>query len=575
MRNDMNHFEYNPTSLKITRSRFKMPHSHKTTFNSGELIPFKVYEMLPGDTFNLNMSSVCRMSTPIYPVMDNAYLDVYWFAVPLRLLWDHTKEFFGENTEGPWAADTEYQIPHVRTFHNRNFVQSIYDQLGLQVNESAVGANGATYSFSALPIRAYALIWNEWFRDQNISAPLYIDKGDADTMVDLTHLNDGLTWFNYGFDKLTTDWMKGIPLPVGRFHDMFTSMLPEPQKGPAVTLPFADQAEVIAGDEHLYVGEAASPLWFKRLDTNGNISGVIAPSGTLGVDQGGTVANNTPVDGSTSTISDVAPTNLWADLSTASAISVNTLRQAFAMQRLFEKDARGGTRYRELIRTHFGVTSPDSRMQVPEFIGGRRVPITMQQVPQTSATDAISPQGNTAAFSLTQDKAHQFRYSATEHCLVMGVCCVRPDVSYSRGIRKMWSRRRKFDYYWPVFANLGEQPIYRKELWAQGDSRDDVVIGYQEAWAEYRYEPNTVAGYMRPDVTGSIGKYWTYTNSDAEIGRTITLDPKLIYQPPTNIDRTLAVSSSVAPQFFCDFYFDLEAVRPMPLYSIPGLVDHY
>ncbi len=570
MRNSMNRFEYNPTSLKMTRSRFKIPHKHSTTFNAGDLIPFKFYEVLAGDTFSLDLSSVCRMTTPIFPVMDNAYMDIYFFFIPARLTWTHNNEFYGENVNGPWVSETEYEIPVIGVDSDEIQKGTIYDHLCLPL----YGWDTTQNSFDARPIRAYGLIWNEWFRDQNVSAPVNVYLGDAKQYYRGNTSPNADTWFTYGFNKMTTDWLfEGLPLPVAKFHDYFTSALPMPQKGPAVTLP------LIAGDD-TYIPVVANDSWHVDPVSDTDQPRLVSQSGSelVGVVNSGINfaggSSGLGVSPATSTGTPAffdnlgIPSETFANLS---AINVNVLRQAFAMQRLFEKDARGGTRFREIILTHFGVKTSDSRVQVPEFLAGKRIPISMTAVPQTSATSDVSPQGNLAAYSHTLDSSSLFTYSATEPGFIMGLCCVRTDHSYSQGIAKKWSRRRRFDFYWPVFANLGEQPIYNRELNIGYEQSDNEVFGYNEAWAEYRYEPNTVAGALRPDYGQTLAA-WTYADCFTD---SPTLSPEFIYETRDNVDRTLAVKSIYEDQFIVDFYFNLTVTRPMPLYSIPGMTDHY
>lgn len=553
MRNDFNQFAVNPTNLDITRSRFPRPSRFLTTFNAGSLIPFYCDDLLPGDTVSIDTSLVCRMSTPIHPVMDNAYLDVYYFFVPYRLLWEHTKEFFGESQDA-FAPEVEYEVPQIRLKGNGK--GSIYHQMGIPLFDSS-----RSLEIAAFRPRAYALIWNEWFRDQNVSDPLVIPKTDATVTVSGS-VGNSEDWFDNGFASMPTDWTYGIPLPVAKYHDLFTSALPLPQKGPAVTLP-------LAGDEIGLPVQTLSTrhsLGTEPMSFDGPTAGTIGLWNNLLVSNGdsyGGVVADTPI-----------PNNLYVAADQLNAVSVNTLRQAFALQRLFEKDARGGTRYREIIKSHFGVTSPDARMAVPEFLSGKRLPITMTQVVQTSSTDETSPQGNTAAFSLTQDKSSSFTYSATEHGVLMGVMCVRTDQTYAQGVDKSWLRKRRYDYYWPVFANLGEQPIYNKELYLNPtttSASEDDVFGYGEAWYDYRFKPNRVSGAFDPKYAQSLD-VWHYAN---DFNSQPTLSPEFIYESKRNIDRTLAVTSQVEDQFLIDMYFDATYVRPMPMYSMPGLIDHH
>lgn len=573
----MNRFTYNPTTVNITRSRFDRSSEHKTTFNSGELIPIYLDEVLPGDTVSMDTAAVVRMATPKFPVMDNAFMDLYYFFVPMRLVWDHTKEFFGENTTGPWEQQAEYTIPQVKIQDAR--VGSMMDYFGLPLIE---GDAIAYYFANALPFRSYALIWNEYFRDQNVMTPIPIDKGDSTILITSSFL--GTPWYE---STMTPERFflgnRCCPLPVSKFHDYFTSALPEPQKGPAVTLPLAGTAPLVEGDMYDFgnfqfgssgwnFGNSTEmhPLY---LNNNGFSDDTIFR--LFVSDEDNTSGGN---------ISQIDQLNAYADLSQASALTINAFRQALALQGLYELDARGGTRYREIIKSHFGVTSLDARMQVPEFLHGKRIPITMQQVLQTSETTSESPQGNTAAFSLTQDVGNSFIYSATEHGYIIGLACIRTSLTYQQRIEKMWSRRRRFDFYWPVFANLGEQPIYNKELYFAyegdfsghndgseydpdtGENAGEGVFGFQEAWAEYRYRPSMITGVFRSNASESLD-VWHYSQ---DFTSQPTLSPQFMIQPQEVVERTLAVSD--APQFIADFAFKSTWVRPMPMYSIPALL---
>lgn len=547
MNNTQSHFAINPVNIDIQRSIFKRPSKHLTTFDSGKLIPIFVDEVLPGDTFKMDVSQVVRMTTPIYPTMDNAFLDVEFFFVPNRLVWEHWKEFMGENNSTYWAQPTEYQIPEIinRTGFGEN---TIANYMGVPTKKQQTTIN-------SLPIKAYCLIWNEFWRDQNVMTPVYINKGDY--TLETTEETDYITEAQKGNIE---------PLPVSKFHDYFTSALPAPQKGQPVEIGLAGNAPVMGkisesatilpilaetGD-----GIASIPMGLGTLDTN-----AITTGGSLrGAFNADTLENDGTFD-----------TRLYANLGATSAININDIRTAFQIQRLLEKDARGGTRYIELLKAHFGVTSSDARMQRPEYLGGKQIPLTMQQVAQTSGTTETSPQGNVSALSHTSDYDQYFTKSFEEHGFVIGVCCVRTDQTYQQGLEKMWSRKRRFDFYWPALANLGEMPILNKEIYYQGNGRpeDDQVFGYQEAWAEYRYKPNRVSGAMRSNYDGTLDT-WHYANSFSSLP---TLSKEFIQETSANIQRTLAVQDE--PQFIADFYFDLECTRAMPMYSIPGLIDHH
>lgn len=547
-------FAVNPVDLEMRRSTFNRPFGHKTTFDAGKLIPIYCDEVLPGDTRSIDVSQVTRMTTPILPVMDNAYLDIAAYFVPMRLVWDHTKEFFGENTSTYWTPQVEYTVPQVTAPTGGWAEGTIADYLGIPTKVSGLSVN-------ALPFRSVALVYNEWYRDQNVQSPLYVNKDDT-------------TIAGSNGNSYVTDLQKGgMPVPVAKFHDYFTSCLPAPQKGPSVLLPLGDSAPVsVYGNGKtlgLTNGSGNYGITFfqsySRIQPNSNA--LDKNVGTTGYTDG----QNTPSNGQAmglSTNANLSGITGTADLSSATAATINQLREAFQIQRLYEKDARGGTRYIELIKSHFGVTGSDARLQRPEFLGGKRVPISMDQVLQTSSTDTTSPQGNVAAYSLTGSYDNLFNKSFEEHGYLLVFVYVRTDNTYQQGLERMWSRKRRFDFYWPTLANLGEQAVLNKEIYATGTSQDDEVFGYQEAWADYRYKPSRVSGKMRSNATGTLDAYH-YASSFSSLP---TLSSTFINAGKENVQRTLAVQDE--PQFIIDFAAFDKATRVMPMYSIPGLIDH-
>nr|WNN13234.1 MAG: major capsid protein [Microviridae sp.] len=541
-RNQNSRFATNPTNLDISRSKFERSHTVKTSFNVGDIIPFYVDEVLPGDTFQIDTSKVVRLQTPITPFMDNIYLDTYYFFVPNRIVWEHWKQFQGENTESAWLPTTEYTVPQI-TAPDGGFAEgTIADYFGIPTKVPGLSVN-------ALPFRAYALICNEWFRDQNLCDPLNIPLSDAT----VKGVNTG---------NFVTDVAKGgLPYKAAKYHDYFTSALPAPQKGEDVGIGLAGSADVV-GDLKL---KFSDPVSGRRPS-----GGQLAAGNSSSFD--GSVPVSMPWRSDTNNgYADVAVDGLSATLSSASAITINQLRLAFQMQKLLEKDARGGTRYIEILKSHFGVTSPDARLQRPEYLGGNRVPISVSQTIQTSQTTQDSPLGDTGAYSLTVDSHSDFTRSFTEHGFVIGLMVARYDHTYQYGLERQWSRKTRFDYYFPVLANIGEQAIKNKEIYATGTKADDEVFGYQEAWADYRYKPSRVTGEMRSNSSKTLD-FWHVADKYSELPK---LSAAWIFEDKSNVDRVLEVTSQVANQLFADIYIRNYTTRPMPLYSIPGLVDHH
>ena len=546
-RNTELHFAENPTNIDMQRSKFVREMTHKTTFNAGDLIPIYVDDALPGDTIQMDMASCIRMSTPIYPVMDNAYIDTYFFSVPERLVWQHWKEFMGENTSSKWEQDVEYQMPQIKAPAGGWAKGTIADYMGVPTKVENL-------SIRADYFRAYCLIWNEWFRDQNLKDPAHINLDDATVTG-----SNGSTY-------QTDAQLGGMPLKAAKYADYFTTALPQPQKGQDVFLPLGNEAPLkFTKSNTQYAPDWGDPVVEATEMHNkylGAIIGLQYPDG----DAFTTVATT-----ENNILGIKKKANLVADLSKAGAATVNQLRQAFAVQRWYEKAARGGTRYTETILAHFGVTSPDSRMQRPEYLGGKRWRVNMDQVLQTSSTNTTSPQGNTAAYSLTCDNSSLFTHSCTEHCIIMGLMVVRTDHTYQQGLARKFSRKSIFDFYWPTFANLGEQAILNKEIYAQGTAADDEVFGYQEAWAEYRYSPSRVSGAFRSNYAQPLDA-WHY--ADYYTKQPI-LSSEWIDETRANINRTIAVQDELEDQFIGDILFKAEWTRPMPIYSIPGLIDHH
>lgn len=537
-RNTDNHFGLAPTK-SIGRSSFKRPHSHKTTFNTGDIVPIYADEVLPGDTCKMHTASLVRMTTPINPVIDNAWMDTYYFFIPRRLVWDHWMEFMGENTTDAWTQEIEYQIPQLTT-----------PEGGWEkgtVGEKLYGIQGRKASVDACYARAVALIYNEWFRNENIIEPAEVSTGDATTT--------GSNGSDY-----VTDLQKGGKLPkAGKYADYFTRALPEPQKGPDVYLPLGTMAPVNTRyGTHPIATSPTGSIHFVNSASGTQIEGVK----DLNIKDG---ALHTSTHGPASSEYGLTPDNLWADLTQASAATINQLRQAFAVQRLYERDALGGTRYTEMLRAHFGVTSSDARLQRPEYLGGKRVPINITQVIQQSATNETSPQGTAAAYSLTIDNHDDFVKSFEEHGIIIGLAVIRTEHTYQQGIERKFSRKNRTDFYFPELSNIGEQYIKNKEIFAQGTSEDEEAFGYQEAWAEYRYSQNKVTGELNSDYALSLDS-WTYADDYDSLP---TLSQAWEVETEENVKRTLAIQNH--DQWIADFYFDETWIRPMPIYSIPSL----
>ncbi|WNK14652.1 MAG: major capsid protein [Microvirus sp.] len=502
---------------EIPRSTFDRSHGHKTTFNSGLLIPVLVDEALPGDTFNCRMTGFARLATPIFPIMDNMFMDTQFFAIPMRLLWDNFTKMQGEQ-ENP-GDSTDYTIPQMVAPVGGYTEGSLEDYFGLPVGV-------AGFSHSALFHRAYAMVWNQWYRDQNLQDSLIIPKGDGPDLPGL------------------------VLQRRGKRHDYFTSCLPWPQKGPGVTIPLGGVAPIRASLDSTVTNLTVQ----NSLNQNFSMT---------------TAGANLPLALQTEVLSGFNP--LLADLSQATAATINSLRQAFQIQKIYERDARGGTRYPEMIKAHFGVTNPDSRMQRSEFLGGGSTPVNISPIPQTSATGAYatSPQGNLAAMGTATVRNNGFTMSFTEHCLIIGILSVRADLTYQQGLNRMWSRKTRFDMYVPALSMIGEQAVHQKEIFCDGiPLNDEKVFGFQERYAEYRYKPSIITGQMRSSSALSLDAW----HLSQDFANAPVLDSAFISENPP-VDRVVAVVDE--PQFLLDCYFSMRCARPMPVYGVPGLIDHF
>ena len=559
-RNNERHFANIP-QVHISRSTFNRPQNILTTFNAGELVPFYVDEVLPGDTFRVRTSAIIRQSTPKYPVMDDAYIDMYYFFVPNRIVWDNFKYFMGEVEDTPWMPTKEYQIPQIQikgtNSHKTPDTGTILDYMG--VPTKCVG-DGAEMEINSLPIRGYVKIWNEFFRDQNVDNAAKIRTTDQGTVYGTGSESGNETHVTVE-ERLQNAYKGGFCLPVNKFHDYFTSCLPYPQRGPEVNLPMTGNAPVgMFHDSNLTNSFDES----KKIYLNGDGEGT--PIAQLWPNNKG--GKTTLLDGATANKGNVnSGAYLGADLSKVNAATINDLRQAIAVQHYYEAMARGGSRYREQVRSIYGVTISDKTVQVPEYLGGGRYHVNMNQIIQTSAAnnETNTPLGETGAVSITPINETSFTKSFEEHGYVIGVMCVRHDRSYQQGLEKFWSRRDRLDIYVPQFANLGEQPVKKREIMATGTATDEETFGYQEAWADYRYKPNRVSGKMRSNAEGTLD-FWHYADNYSTVP---TLSQEWMKEGRAEIARTLIVQDE--PQFFGAIRVDNKTTRPMPLYSVPGL----
>lgn len=516
--------------VHYNRSHQDLSHGHTFTMNCGDLVPFELIEISPGDTFKVKPTNFNRLQTLISPIFDNLYCDMYYFFVPHRIVWKHWQEFMGENNSTYWTEPTTYSVPQVSAPVGGWSVGSIADYLGIPSGKSG-------FSVSSLPFRAYAKIVNDWFRDENLQTPCNCPDDDVNI--------EGSNGDDYVIDVVKG----GMPFIAAKYHDQFTSALPQPQKGDPVTIGIGDSAPVVYGNDSYSEGYP--------------INSDIVGSNVYSIFQANNSAGTFPSVGNINPNSN----NLSVDLSQASALNINDLRMAISVQKLLEKDARGGTRYIEILKSHFGVDSADARLQRSEYLGGKRFQVKINPIYQTSQTSDVSPLGDVGAISATIKDFNGFDKSFTEHGYIIGLICFRYPHTYSQGLSKIFSRKDRYDFYDPIFDHIGEQPILNKELYLTGSETDDQVFGYQEAFVDYRYMPNRVSGYMRPYVSNSLSQ-WTISDNYNELPK---LDSDFIKEDKTNLDRALYVSSELTHQFLVDIYEDIQAYRVMSKHSIPRI----
>lgn len=562
------HFANVPT-LEHPRSTYDMSCNVKTAFNVGDVVPFFFTEVLPGDTWKLDTNKVLRMPPMVSAPMDNLYLDTYYFFVPNRILWEHWRDFLGENRQSAWIPTTEYEIPQIKAPLSTGWSRgSIADYLGIPVGIPTISVN-------ALPFRAYAMIIDEWFRSQNLQDPLNIPKSDA--TVQGTN----------GTDYVVDVAKGGKPFKANKFFDLFTSCLPDPQKGPDVTIGLSADVPVYASanknvSNYLSTGNPVGSLDFVgyspesghfttlgRVANNDFESYISADANKASLKAGYATI--------TTTMNDIGltPSNLFADTSAVSMVTINQLRQAFQIQRFYEKNARSGSRYRELLKAHFGVNLEDSRAMIPEYLGGNRIPININQIASSFSNSTSNPLGDIGGVSITNDSHFDFQKSFTEHGILMGVCVARYKHTYSQGLNKIWSKKDKFDYFWPTLANLGETAVLNKEIYVSGKPQDNQVFGYNEMWYEYRYLPDMCTGVMRPTKNGQDLSVWHFGDF---YDTAPALSSEWLQEDPKNVDRVLAVSAldeqNATSQLFADILVSSVTTRVVPTYSIPGLIDH-